>query len=444
MSSNTFALGAVLGAMSGNHPGAWRMPSAETGAYTDTTSIVRAAQAAERGGLDYIFLPDRVFIWGDLESGPPIVSMEPTLTLAAIAPATRRIGLVTTISTSFAEPYTIARQVRALDVMSHGRAGWQAIPSYEPEAFANYGLPVPAREEKYERFNESLQITQALWRSWGREAGTPDKTTGRFADTSQIRPVNLQGRHVASRGPLQIPPSEQGQPVVFMPFASGLGVQAAARYANGVIAQAPTMEQSKSYREMMRSMTVDAGRDADEVKFLSFFALTVGATLEEAVRRRMVLEEAAGIEGRLAQLSAVLGVRLDLADRDKRLTTTQTMQLRPHPGGPQAAYAIELAQQGRTPTEILGHGVLDVAPSMVGTAEQIADTLQEWVQTGAADGFTVTIDDLHDGMDAFVDQVVPVLRRRGLRPDDYTGTTLRDHLGLPEQLGVDPRLAADR
>jgi alkanesulfonate monooxygenase SsuD/methylene tetrahydromethanopterin reductase-like flavin-dependent oxidoreductase (luciferase family) len=156
-----------------------------------------------------------------------------------------------------------------------------------------------------------------------------------------------------------------------------------------------------------------------------------------------VLEEAAGIEGRLAQLSAVLGVRLDPADRDKRLTTTQTLDLRPHPGVAQAAYAIELAQRGRTPHEILGHGVLDQAPSMVGTAEQIADTLQEWVQAGATDGFTVTIDDLHDGMDAFVDQVVPVLRRRGLRPDDYTGTTLRDHLGLPEQLGVDPRLTKD-
>jgi FMN-dependent oxidoreductase (nitrilotriacetate monooxygenase family) len=443
MSNSSFLLGAVLGAMHGNHPGAWRMPSADPGAYTDTTFMVRAAQAAERGGLDYIFLPDRVFIWGDLESGPPIVSMEPTLTLAAIAPATRRIGLVTTLSTSFVEPYSIARQVRALDVMSHGRAGWQAIPSYEPEAFANYGLPVPGREEKYERFTESVQITQALWGSWGRAAGVPDKATGRFADTSQIHPVNLQGRHVASRGPLQIPPSEQGQPVVFMPFASGLGVQAAAKYANGIIGHAPSMEQAKAYRETMRSMAVEAGRGADEVKFLNFFTLTVGATLEEAVRRRMVLEEAAGVEGRVAHLSAVLGVRVDPADRDKRLTTTQTLQLRPHPGVPQAAFAIDLAQQGRTPMEILGHGVLDPAPSVVGTAEQIADTLQKWVQTGAADGFTVTIDDLHDGMDAFVDQVVPVLRRRGLRPEDYTGTTLRDHLGLPEQLGVDPRLTAD-
>lgn len=137
------------------------MPWADPNAYTDVSALVRAAQSAERGGLDYLFFPDRVFIWGDLESRPPIVTMEPTLTLAAIAPATRRIGLVTTLSTSFVEPYTIARQVRALDVMSHGRAGWQAIPSYEPEAFANYGLPVPPREEKYERFNEVIQI-------WGR------------------------------------------------------------------------------------------------------------------------------------------------------------------------------------------------------------------------------------------------------------------------------------
>jgi alkanesulfonate monooxygenase SsuD/methylene tetrahydromethanopterin reductase-like flavin-dependent oxidoreductase (luciferase family) len=303
MSKSSFLLGAVLGEMHGNHPGAWRMPAADPHAYTDVTAFVRAAQTAERGGLDYLFFPDRVFIWGDLESRPPIVTMEPTLTLAAIAPATRRIGLVTTLSTSFVEPYTLARQLRALDVMSHGRAGWQAIPSYEPEAFANYGRPVPSRTEKYERFNEAIQITQALWGSWDRAAGTPDKATGRFADTSHIRPINMQGRHVGSRGPLQIPPSEQGQPVIFMPFASGLGVQAASRYANGIIAHPSSMEEAKAQRAMMRSMTVEAGRDADEVKFLSFFALTVGPTLQEAVERRMgefewSLQHVVGCSGR--------------------------------------------------------------------------------------------------------------------------------------------------
>jgi len=440
MSKDSVLLGMVLGEMHGTHPGAWRMPTADPGAYTDVSTLVRAAQGAERGGLDYLFFPDRVFIWGDLETRPPIVTMEPTLTMAAIAPATRRIGLVTTLSTSFVEPYTIARQVRALDVMSHGRAGWQVIPSYEPEAFANYGRPVPTREEKYGRLHETVQITQALWGSWGREAGVPDKVTGRFADTSKIRPVDLQGRYVASRGPLQIPPSEQGQPVIFMPFASGAGVQAAGMYANGIIGHPGSMEQAVGQRDMIRALAVEAGREADEVKYLSFLAVGIGATLQEAVQRRMVLETAAGIEERLAHLSAVLGLRMDPADRDKPLTQAQLAALRPHPGAARSAFAVELARQGRTPHEILGHGVLDHVPSLVGTPEQVADLMQEWVQAGAADGFTLNVDALHDGVDDVADKLVPELRRRGLRPDDYQGATLRDHLGLPEQLGTDPRL----
>ena len=190
-------------------------------------------------------------------------------------------------------------------------------------------------------------------------------------------------------------------------------------------------------------MAVEAGRTADEVKFLPFVSFGVGATQEQAVQRRMVLEEAAGIDERLAHLSAVLGLRLDPADRDQPLTSAQVAALRPNPAAARADLALQLARQGRTPHEILGHGILDQNPGLVGSAEQIADVLQQWVQTGAADGFTINVDDLHDGLDDFVDKVVPVLRQRGLRPDDYGGATLRDHLGLPEQLGPDPRLAAD-
>jgi len=444
MNNNAMLLGAVLGTTYGAHPGAWRMPWADPNAYTDVETHVRAAQSAERGGLDYLFYPDRVFVWGDLESGPPIVSIDPVVLMGAMAYATKRIGLVPSMSTSFNEPYGIARQLRALDVMSHGRAGWNLIPSYEPEAFANYGLPVPSREDKYERLHEVVQITQALWASWGREAGSPDKLIGRFADTSHIQPINLQGRQVGSRGPLQIPPSEQGQPVIFMPFASGAGIQAAGMYANGIIGSPSSFDESRAQRDMMRSVTEAAGRNADEVKYLSFVTFGLGATEQEAVERRMALEEAAGIEQRLAQLSRLLGLRLDAADRDKALTDAQIRALRPRSGSQQADLAFRLASQGRTPREILGHGVLDLNPGVVGTAEQVADMLQEWMEAGAADGFSIVVDDLHDGLDDFVDQVVPILRRRGLRPDDYPGTTLRDHLGLPEQLGLDLRLADGR
>lgn len=444
MNNNQMLLGAMLGTTYGIHPGAWRMPWADPNAYTDVETHVRAAQIAERGGLDYLFYPDRVFIWGDLESSPPIVSIDPVMLMGAMAYATKRIGLVPSMSTSFNEPYGIARQLRALDVMSHGRAGWNLIPSYESEAFANYGRPVPSREDKYGRLHEVAQITQALWASWGREAGSPDKVTGRFADTSYIQPINLQGRQVGSRGPLQIPPSEQGQPVIFMPFASGAGIQAAGMYANGIIAQPTSSDDSRAQRDMIRSVTENAGRNADEVKYLAFVTFGLGATQQEAVERRMALEEAAGIEQRLAQLSMMLGLRLDAADRDKALTDAQIRALRPRYEAPQADLASRLASQGRTPHEILGHGVLDQNPGVVGTAEQVADMLQEWMEAGVTDGFSIVVDDLHDGFDDFVDQVVPILRRRGLRPDDYQGTTLRDHLGLPEQLGLDPRIADDK
>jgi FMN-dependent oxidoreductase (nitrilotriacetate monooxygenase family) len=441
MSDKKMLLGAVLGAAYGNHPGAWRMPWAAPDEYTDVQTHVRSAQTAERGGLDYLFYPDRVFIWGDLESGPPIVSMDPVMLLAAVAAQTTRIGLVPSVSTSFNEPYSIARQLRALDVMSHGRAGWNLIPSYEPEAFANYGLPVPSKENKYGRLHEVIQITQALWASWGREAGSPNKATGRFADTSHIRPINLQGHHVGSRGPLQIPPSEQGQPVIFMPFASGTGIQAAALYANGIIGMPSSIDDSRQQRNLIRSMTEAAGRDADEVKYLSFITFGLGATEQEAVRRRMALEEAAGIDRRLAHLSAMLGVRLDARDRDKPLSVVQARILQARSGSRQEILAHRLVGEGRTPIEILGHGVLDQNPGIVGTAEQVADLFQEWFDAGVTDGFSITVDDLHDGLDAFVDHVVPILRRRGLRTDDYEGRTLRDHFQLPEQLGTDPRLS---
>ena len=443
MGHDPMLLGTVLGEPYGNHPGAWRMPSAAPDAYVDVQTQVRAAQTAERGGMDYVFYPDRVFLWGDIESSPPIVSMEPLMTLAAVAYATRRIGLIPSVSTSFNEPYGLARQLRALDVMSHGRAGWNAIPSYEPEAFANYGRPVPRREEKYERLHEVIQVAQALWASWAREAGSPDKVTGRFVDTSHIRPVNLQGRQVASRGPLQIPPSEQGQPVIVMPFASNAGLQAASMYANGIIAMPSTMDDARAQRDIVRSVTEQAGRKADEVKLLSFVTFGLGSTQQEAVERRMTLEEAAGIEERLGRLSSVLGLRIDPADADKALTSAQIAALRPSPRTPQGTRALGLADAGFTPREILGHGVLDQNPGLVGTAEQAADMLQTWMEAGATDGFTLVADDLHDGLDIFVDQVVPILRRRGLRPDGYRGTTLRDHFGLPEQLGTDHRLTGD-
>ncbi|MEW1835974.1 NtaA/DmoA family FMN-dependent monooxygenase [Microbacterium sp. NPDC079995] len=433
-------LGAALGESYGTHPGAWRLPEVDPLAYTNVDVQVVAAQRAERGGLDYVFYPDRVFLKADLKSGPPMFSMDPLMVLAAVATATSKIGLVASGSTTFTEPYTLARQFRVLDVMSHGRAGWNAIPSYEPEAFANYGREMFPREEKYDRLNEVVQITQALWGSWGREAGKPDQASGIWADPAFIRPVNLQGRHAGSRGPLQVPPSEQGQPVIFMPVASGLGLRAAAFYSNGMIAMPSTIEEGRRQRALIRSLAEQAGRDPDEMKYLPFVSFGLGATPEAAVARRRTMEESADVPSRVRQLSAVLGIRIDETQADLPLTAEQIAAIRPHPGAHRARNAAVLAGEGLSPLDLLSHGMLEGNPGVVGTGAQAADLLEEWVDAGAADGFSVVPDALHDGLDQFVDLVVPELRHRGRRPDDYVGTTLRDHLGLPEQLGLDLRL----
>lgn len=437
-------LGIALGENYGVHPGAWRMPGADPLAYTNVDVNVRSARAAERGGLDFAFFPDRVFLHDDLSAGPPMFTMEPLMILAAVARETSRIGLVPSVSTSFNEPYVLARQLRALDIISHGRAGWNAIPSFEPEAFANHGKPVPQGNQKYERLHEVIQITQTLWGSWERDAGQPDPEAHRFADMAHIRPVNLQGRHVGARGPIQIPPSEQGQPVIFMPVASSRGLQAVGMYANGIIAMPMTMEDSRAQQQIVHDAAVQAGRSADDIRFTPFMSFGLGATKRQALDRRRALEDRADPAQRLAHLSMLLGLRLDPARADEPMTAPQIGGLRPNPANAQSVRAVALAREGWSPRDIIAHGVLAPNPGLVGTPDEAADLLQQWFEAGVCDGFTIVPDDQQDSIDDFVDQVVPILRRRGLRPEGYQGTTLRDHLGLPEQLGIDPRIAASR
>ncbi|WP_216870674.1 NtaA/DmoA family FMN-dependent monooxygenase [Modestobacter excelsi] len=391
------------------------------------------------GGLQFVFLPDRLFLHGDLAFAPPVFVMDPVVTLSALAQATERIGLVGTVSTSFTEPYVLARQLKALDVISHGRAGWNAVPSYEPDAFANFGRPLPPREKKYERLHEVLHIVQALWGSWGEGAGRPDKA-GAFADPAQVRPIDLQGRHVAARGPLPVPPSEQGQPVVVMPASSGYGLQAAGMYADVVIGMPMTVEEGRAQRDVVRHPADASGRDPDEVTFIAFTGYALGGSTREALDRRRALDDRADPRQALARLGALLGLGQHFARPDEALSPSELALASAHPGCARSAQALQLARAGWSPRDILAHGVLDPHPSVTGTAEQAADHLQEWFQAGAVDGFMLSVDDFHDGIDDVVDQVVPILRERGLFPNGYVGTTLRDHLGLPRRYGLDPRV----
>ena len=441
MKNKHMILGVGLANNFGMHPATWRMPHVDPGSYTSIDATVEQVRTAERGGLQFVFFADRLFLHGDLATSPPLFNMDPIITLSAVAQVTERIGLAGTASTSFTEPYLLARQLKALDVISHGRVGWNAVPSFEPDAFANFGKEVPARENKYERLHEVMQVVQALWGSWGYEAGQPDQQ-GMFADPEHLNPVNLYGTHVGARGPLPVPPSAQGQPVIIMPASTGYGLQAAAMYANVVIGMPSSIEEGRAQREAIRQAAAQAGRDPEDIKFIAFVGFTVGTTEREAVDKRRVLDDQIDVRGPLSRLSSYLGLQQQLTRPDEPLTTAQLAAVQAHPQDARSLRAVELAHAGWSPRDILAHAVFDPYPSVVGTAEQVADHLQEWFEADAADGFMTNFDDFSTGIGDFVDHVVPVLRERGIFHDGYEGTTLRDHLGLPPQYGLDPRIKA--
>jgi FMN-dependent oxidoreductase (nitrilotriacetate monooxygenase family) len=425
----------------GSQPGAWRMPGTNPSSYTDMDVFDRYAQAAERGKIQLIFLADTPALDVDLGREAPHHAIEPLVVLTSMARATTRIGLVATSSTTLNDPFTIARQFKALDVASRGRAGWNAVPTSHPAAAANYGVVLPSREQKYERAHEVVQIVQALWGSWGLDAWVRDVDNKRFADMSQIKPVNLQGRYVASAGPLPIPPSEQGQPVIFQAGGGGNGLEIAARYASGVYANPFTIEEGRAHRDALRAAAERAGRNPDEVKLFAGFMPSVASSRRAALDRRLMLDESVDVHQRVRYLGSMIGLDLTPAQLDHPLTQQQLDVARANQGDPRAPHALELAREGWTLRDVLAHGVIDYHPVVPGTASDIADHMQKWFEAGACDGFSLAIDVYADGIDAFVDEVVPVLQERGLFHNDYEGTTLRDHLGAPAQYGQDPRLS---
>lgn len=247
----------------------------------------------------------------------------------------------------------------------------------------------------------------------------------------------MQGEHVASRGPLPIPPSEQGQPVIFSVGGGENGMALAGRYANGVIGAVFTIEDARNQREAYREAARRAGRNPDEVKFFAGVMPAIAATKRAALDRRVALGEKL-----FPARGSMLGLSLDVSHLDERLTPSQLAAAHASPFDLRSARALEIALEGWTIRDILAHGVIAHHPTPVGPASVTADHLQEWFEAGACDGFWVFLDINEDGIDTFVDEVVPILQERGIYHHDYEGTTIRDHLGAPAQYGLDPRLTS--
>jgi FMN-dependent oxidoreductase (nitrilotriacetate monooxygenase family) len=433
-------IGLHLGNGYGSQPGAWRMPGVAPLSYTSYDARVKQAQAAERGKFQFIFLPDGPgAVLADIATESPAFNLDVMMTLAAVARETNYIGLVATGSTTFNEPFNLARQFKALDIMSHGRAGWNAITSSGDDVAANYGRKIPSSEDRYGRAHEVIQIIQSLWGSWGKDAWIHNQETGQFADRDKILPINLQGKYVGSRGPLYIPPSEQGQPIIFHAGGSPNAHELAGRFASAVIGAAFTVEDAKAQRNAFRDAAKRYGRDPDEIKYIPGLMTTIAKDRRTALDRRIQLG-GNSFPQRMGYLQQMLGIPLDPSRMGEPLSKAQLEAARPSRYDPRSSHALKIAKEGWSVNDILAHGVIDYHPVIVGPGVEAADHMQEWFEAGAADGFWISPDINSDGIDAFVDEVVPILQERGLFHHDYKGSTLREHLGAPDQYGVDPRV----
>lgn len=417
----------------GHHEAAWRLPESDPGANREVAHFQHLAKVAERGKLDSVFFADSPSIMTDV-ARRPAEALEPTLLLAAMAVVTDRIGLVATSSTTYEEPYNLARTFASLDVLSHGRAGWNAVTSADLKAAANFGFAqAPSHAERYARAQEFLQVVLGLWQGWQDDAVVADKASGVFTHPERVHALDHRGEHFAVRGPLNVGRSEQGHPVVVQAGSSGPGVALAARYAEAVFTAQPTVEEGRSFYAELKAAVRKAGRNPDHVKVLPGLVPILGGTEAEARDLERRLDELVVLDHPLAQLAQDTGVPVHELDLDAPLPDDVNPPSAIEGNKARYELTVALARRERlTVRELLlrlgsgrGHR------AFAGTPEQVADTIVEWASTGAADGFNVMPAVLPSGLEAFVDHVVPILQARGVFREEYAGSTLREHYGLP-------------
>jgi FMN-dependent oxidoreductase (nitrilotriacetate monooxygenase family) len=428
---------------SGHHEAAWRLPESDPHADFDLGHWIRLAQLAERGKLDSLFLADGPALWHSAEFRPA-GALDPLILLTALAGATERIGLIATASTTYNSPYNLARRFNALDHVSGGRAGWNVVTTSTRAAAQNFGLDVhPDPAARYARADEFLDVATQLWDSWEDGAAIGDKASGRYADPDAIHPIDHHGEHYAVAGPLNAPRSPQGHPLIVQAGSSTAGKALAARYAEAVFTAQQTLAEGQAFYADLKAQVEDAGRDRDSLKILPGVVPILGGTEAEAHARAQQFDDLIVPENGLRQLSELFGLPTDAFDLDAELPA-EVPEFAPDAPSRPALVAALARRERLTVRELIGRlGGGRGHWTLTGTPEQVADHLQTWFQQGAADGFNVMGAALPGDLEAFIEQVVPILRARGLFREEYTGRTLRDHYGLARPAGRHaPALAA--
>ena len=435
MSQRQLSLNAFLMA-TGHHIAAWRHPDVPAGAEVDFREYLRVARLAEAAKFDAVFVADGVaanFGSGSLEAASRNARasfLEPFTLLSALAAVTERIGLIGTVSTSFNEPYHLARKFASLDWISNGRAGWNQVTSNTLAEAQNFNRDEHLEHAlRYERAGEFLDVVKGLWDSWEDDAFVRDKASGQFFDPARLHVLDHRGKHFRVKGPLNVARSPQGYPVLVQAGSSDAGKEIAARTAEAIFTAHQSLESAQAFYADVKGRLARYGRSPQELKILPGILAIVGHTEEEAQAKYRQLQELIHPQVGLSLLSGMIGADLSGYDLDGPVP-----QDLPETNGGKSRQALLLDLAARDNLSIR-ELYLRIAGArghwtVVGTAEQVADQIQLWFENGAADGFNVMPPWLPGGLDDFIELVVPELRRRGLFRTEYAGTTLCEHFGL--------------
>ncbi len=410
----------------GHHVAGWRHPDAESGS-ENFDLLRRLAKEAEDAKFDMVFLADGLTSGADAH--PSMVArFEPLTLLSALAMVTDKIGLAATASTTYGEPYHTARAFASIDHLSHGRAAWNIVTTSYARTANNFSKSHPDHDERYVVAEEFVDVVRGLWDSWDDDAFPKDKEKGIYADPSKVHVLNHKGKYYSVQGPLNIPRSPQGHPVLIQAGSSGPGQDLAARIADIVFTAQQSLEEAQAFYASLKERVAKAGRDPDSVAVMPGFMPIIGASFEDAAEKLKELNRWTDIKSAMPLLEERIGHSLADYDLDGPLPDLPISdQLRSR-----AELLRDLARRENLTIRDLalrvaagrGHHIV------LGTAEQIADRMQEWFEGNAADGFNVMPPYFPGGLEDFNSKVVPILQERGLFRKEYTGTTLREHLGI--------------
>ena len=416
---------------SGRHDAAWRRPGEQT-SVVDLEGFKTIARIAERGTLDALFLADHPALDEENAAIRPWQALDPTILLAALAEATDRIGLVGTASTTFDHPYHIARRFASLDHVSGGRAAWNIVTTQLDAAAANFGLAhLPPHGDRYHRAEEFVDVVVKLWESWDEDAVVADAATGRYVDLDRVRTIDHAGDVFRVRGPLNVPRSPQGRPVIVQAGASDASKRLGARWADALFTVQRTLDGARAFYAEVKGLAASFGRDPDGLVVLPGLYPVIGSTEAEAQARKDAMDALLDFDHERERLAARFGIAANRLALDKELPADILDHVSPHISrGFVENIVLEARRESLTVRQILRRNALGGHRILIGTPERIADDIELWFRSGAADGFNLNMDAYPSGLELFVDTVVPELRRRKLFRTEYSGHTLRDHLGL--------------